>query len=200
MFAILRSGLSLICKRRIADSVGRMTTTRTTLTALALALASVASTGSVLAQPATTGAGHGERTQQAPAPDALHRFTHWLDRSVTDVRDGFKRAVTAVQQAGDRTHDAVKGAAADATGRLGSLQHLHMQVVAVRQRCVVAANGAPDCRRTAEAICRAHGFASGKSLEIQSAEKCPLTALIGGRGSSAGECHTETYILRSVCQ
>jgi hypothetical protein len=173
-----------------------MTTARTTLIALTLAV--LASSGSVLAQPATTGAAHGQQTQ--PAPDALHRFTHWLDRSVTDVRDGFQHAVTAVRQAGDRTHDAVKGAAADATGKLDSLQHLHMQVVAERQRCVVAANGAPDCRRTAEAICRAHGFASGKSLEIQSAEKCPLTALIGGRGSSAGECHTETYIVRSVCQ
>jgi hypothetical protein len=177
-----------------------MTTARTLSIVLALAFPVVAWTGNLLAQPVTTGAAHGEQTEPPPASDPLHRFTRWLDRSVTDVRDGFKHAVAAVRQAGDRTHDAVKGVADDASGKLGTLQHLHMQVITVRQRCVVAANGAPDCRRTAEAICRAHGFTSGKSLEIQSAEHCPLTALIGGRGSSAGECHTETYIVRSVCQ
>jgi hypothetical protein len=68
-----------------------------------------------------------------------------------------------------------------------------------RERCAVAPNGAPDCLVAAEALCRKHGFASGKSIDFTSAEECPARVLLGDR-SVEGECRTVTFISRAMCQ
>ena len=68
-----------------------------------------------------------------------------------------------------------------------------------RERCAIAPNGAPDCVAAAEALCRKHGFASGKSMDFTSAEECPARVLLSGRQSEA-DCTTVTFISRAMCQ
>ena len=63
----------------------------------------------------------------------------------------------------------------------------------------VAPNGAPDCLAAAEALCRKHGFASGKSMDSTSAEECPTRVLLSGRQPGV-ECPTVTFISRAMCQ
>src|SRR5690349_11889936 len=65
-----------------------------------------------------------------------------------------------------------------------------------RERCIAAPNGAPDCVSAAEALCRKHGFTSGKSMDFTSAEECPVRTLLGQNE----ECTTVTFISRAMCQ
>ena len=68
-----------------------------------------------------------------------------------------------------------------------------------KERCELAANGAPDCQTAAENLCRKQGFAGGKSLDFTSAEECPARVYLSGR-HSPGECKTVTFISRAMCQ
>lgn len=74
------------------------------------------------------------------------------------------------------------------------------KIVSGRERCETAANGAPDCRGAIEALCRSKGFAPGKSLDIQSAEKCPARVWISGAQPTKGECRMESYVQRAFCR
>ena len=65
-----------------------------------------------------------------------------------------------------------------------------------RERCASAPNGAPDCVSAAEALCRKHGFATGKSMDFTSAEDCPIKTILG----QTNECTTVTFISRAMCQ
>jgi hypothetical protein len=51
----------------------------------------------------------------------------------------------------------------------------------------------------ANAICKTKGFASGKSVDMTTAEICPAQVYISGRNSGEG-CHTETFVSRALCQ
>ena len=68
-----------------------------------------------------------------------------------------------------------------------------------KERCELAANGAPDCQTAAENLCRKQGFAGGRSLDFTSAEECPARVYLSGR-HSPGECKTVTFISRAMCQ
>jgi hypothetical protein len=74
------------------------------------------------------------------------------------------------------------------------------KVVSGRERCETAANGAPDCRGAIEALCRGKGLAAGKSIDIKSVEKCPARVWISGTRRTQGECRTESYVQRALCQ
>ena len=39
----------------------------------------------------------------------------------------------------------------------------------LRERCPIAPNGAPDCKAAAEIMCRTKGFATGNSVDYQTA-------------------------------
>jgi hypothetical protein len=127
-------------------------------------------------------------------------------------RDSLDRANSTVQGAGDRLGDLSKGAggaareaargAADAArGAAGAVVRLpNARVISGRERCAMAPNGAPDCRAAAEAVCRGKGFASGSSLDMQSAQKCSVRAWLSGRSAEPGECQIETFVTRAMCQ
>jgi hypothetical protein len=51
----------------------------------------------------------------------------------------------------------------------------------------------------ANAICKTKGFASGKSVDMTTAEICPAQVYISGRNSGEG-CRTETFVSRALCQ
>jgi hypothetical protein len=144
-------------------------------------------------------------TAQDPArasePGLFGQIAHWLDHSVDGLGKELKDALGGVERLGDRTHDAVKGAVKDVSAPAVSLPPLpDVRIINRRTICPAATNGAPDCRRAAEAVCRRHGFRSGRSLETRSEEKCSLRAMIARRAGQPGTCRDETYVLRSMCQ
>jgi len=114
--------------------------------------------------------------------------------------DAAKDAAGAAKETARGAVDTAKGAvdtakdAADAVARLPNAR-----VVEGRERCAVAANGAPDCRAAVENVCKSKGFGSGSSLEIQSAEKCSARVWIS-RSRSPGDCETQSFVTRAMCQ
>jgi hypothetical protein len=130
-------------------------------------------------------------------PNVFDRIVNWFDRSATDLKETF----SDFDRFGNRTRDAVKDAAVDVGESAESLAGLpNARIVSKRTLCPAATNGGPDCRRVAQAVCRHHGFTSGKSFEIRSEEKCSVEALLARRLGQSATCRTETYILRAICQ
>jgi hypothetical protein len=103
---------------------------------------------------------------------------------------GAKEAAGAARQATDAAKEA-----ADAVVRLPNAR-----VVEARARCIIAANGAPDCRQAAASVCKAKGFGSGSSLDIQSAQKCPARVWLSGRSPEPGDCEVQSFVTRAMCQ
>jgi hypothetical protein len=69
-----------------------------------------------------------------------------------------------------------------------------------RAACLVAANGAPDCKAGADKLCQSKGYKEGKSLDTDAAEKCSAKVFIPGRQREPGDCKTENYVTRALCQ
>lgn len=88
------------------------------------------------------------------------------------------------------------GRATDGLGRLAR----PTSVATGRVVCKVAANGAPDCKSAADKLCQSKGFTSGNSIESDAAESCPARVLMSGRPPEPGECRTDNYVTRALCQ
>jgi hypothetical protein len=73
-------------------------------------------------------------------------------------------------------------------------------MVSGRTACVVAANGAPDCKLGADRLCQSKGYKEGKSLDVDAAEKCSPKAYIPGRKREPGDCKTENFVIKALCQ
>ena len=69
-----------------------------------------------------------------------------------------------------------------------------------RAACPVAANGAPDCKAGADRLCQSKGYKEGKSLDTDAAEKCSPKVYLPGRKREPGDCRTENYVTRALCQ
>lgn len=122
------------------------------------------------------------------------------DRSVNATKNAAKGAADAASGALNATSDAAKGtvdAAKDAAGAMARLSGT--SVVKARERCAIAANGAPDCHRAAEAMCKAKGFGTGSSINIESERECPPQTWIQRR-AEAGECRVYSYVTSAMCR
>ena len=73
-------------------------------------------------------------------------------------------------------------------------------MVSGRAACLVAANGAPDCKAGADRLCQSKGYKEGKSLDTDAAEKCSPKVYLPGRKRQPGDCKTENYVTRALCQ
>ncbi len=73
-------------------------------------------------------------------------------------------------------------------------------MVSGRAACLVSANGAPDCKAGADRLCQSKGYKEGKSLDTDAAEKCSPKVFIPGRKREPGDCKTENYVTRALCQ
>jgi hypothetical protein len=143
--------------------------------------------------------------QEAPQPPAespgfFASIGRWFDQRVANIKSNLSGAASKVgnlsSEAGNAaktTVDTAKGAA-DAVIRIPTTR-----LVGGHEQCVLAANGAPDCVAAANAICKANGFASGKSTNTTTAEVCKAEVYLAGRSSGDG-CHTETFVSRAICQ
>lgn len=73
-------------------------------------------------------------------------------------------------------------------------------MVSGRTACLVAANGAPDCKAGADRLCQSKGYKDGNSLDTDAAEKCSPKVYVPGYKRQPGDCRTENYVTRAVCQ
>jgi len=129
-------------------------------------------------------------------PGFIDAFGRWIGTSVGNWNSGIKDAAGT---ATDVATDAAKGAGNVVTDTAGAVARIPTtRVIAQRATCPVAPNGAPDCRTAAETICKAAGFASGSSIDFQTAEKCPPVALNRPDGEPA-RCVIESYVTRALC-
>jgi hypothetical protein len=95
----------------------------------------------------------------------------------------------------ERAKDATK----DATETLSNLAR-PSSMVSGRTLCPVSANGAPDCKAAADKLCQGKGYKEGKSLTMDSAEKCSAKVLIPGRTRKPDDCRTDNYVTAALCQ
>ena len=131
----------------------------------------------------------------APPPvGILEALGRWLDDSKAKIDSQIKNTTDAAR---DAAKDAAEKAGQATTGIVvwpGS------KVAQGRVRCAVAPNGAPDCTEAANALCRSKGYGPGKSLEINTAEKCPTWVWLSGRPAPEGTCKVENFVLQAACQ
>jgi hypothetical protein len=119
-------------------------------------------------------------------PGPLGAVGRFIGDSVSGIGAGIKATGKAI---GEVTAPA-RGAAT-AVVRLPNTRF-----VSGNERCAVAPNGAPDCAAAAEALCRAKGFAGGRSLDTQTRYCIPQAAAVGGPLKPA-DC---IYVTRALCQ
>ncbi|MET0678993.1 MAG: hypothetical protein ABW175_24610 [Bradyrhizobium sp.] len=98
--------------------------------------------------------------------------------------------------------EAIEELNAGAKGAGESLSNVAKPSVMVsgRMACLVAANGAPDCKAGADRLCQSKGYKEGKSLDTDAAEKCSPKVYMPGYKRQPGDCRTENYVTRAVCQ
>lgn len=124
----------------------------------------------------------------------------WFDEQAAKVGSGFKDAQEKVENFGHEAGVAAKTTAEGAIDAADAVARIpNTRPVSGHQTCRIAPNGAPDCVAAANALCKAKGFASGKSLDFTTAEVCPPKAMLTGREVNAG-CKTETFVSRALCQ
>jgi hypothetical protein len=98
----------------------------------------------------------------------------------------------------EETIDDLNARAKDAGESLSRLATPAM--VTGRVKCLVSANGAPDCKDAADRLCRTKAFKQGKSLTSDAAETCSAKVLIPGRARKPDDCRTDHYVTRALCQ
>jgi hypothetical protein len=97
------------------------------------------------------------------------------------------------------TIDDLNARAKDAGESLSNMAQPSSMVTG-RAACLVAANGAPDCKAGADRLCRSKGYKEGKSLDTDAAEKCSPKVYLPGRKREPGDCRIENYVTRALCQ
>jgi hypothetical protein len=134
-------------------------------------------------------------------PGFIDAFGRFIGDSAAALNSQINHAHEALGGIGAQTGDAAKSAMDKAKGAADALIGLpNARIVTSREACANAQNGAPDCRAAADSMCRAKGFASGKSLDTQTTRKCPARAWLSGHLPADGECALETFVTRAVCQ
>jgi hypothetical protein len=135
----------------------------------------------------------------APAPanqsgfiDAVGR---WFEERAAKLKTDMQSTQEKLNKLGTQAREATK----EATGAVVGLPN--SRIVTARELCTRAPNGAPDCQTAAATLCRGKGFASGKSLDTVSEQKCNSGRfLLEGRSPSGSECPTEMFVTRAMCQ
>ncbi len=126
-------------------------------------------------------------------PGLFEGIARWFDET-------FSGAGRQVENFGNEAGIAAKttvNSARDAAGAVARIPAV--RVMSGHAKCITAPNGAPDCVAAADALCRAKGFESGKSLDMTTAEVCPAKVMLSGR-SAPGQCKDETFVSRALCQ
>ena len=139
-----------------------------------------------------------EPQPQPPAPEE----NPGLINEIGKLFEKSKSLLPVIKSPGEAIDDLntrAKDAAKDAGESLTNIAKPSVMVKG-RAACVVAANGAPDCKAGADKLCQSNGYKEGKSMDTDAAEKCAPKAFIPGRQRQPGDCKTENYVIRALCQ
>lgn len=127
-------------------------------------------------------------------PGLINEIGKLWEKSKT-ILPTLKSPQEALEDLNTRARDASK----DAGESLSRLAKPSL-MVSGRMGCPVSANGAPDCKAGADKLCQAKGHKEGKSLDTDAAEKCSAKVYLPGRKREPGDCRTEHYVTRALCQ
>lgn len=148
--------------------------------------------------PAAPSAPAAPPADQPPAPpEPPARSNPGLVEEIGKLLKNTTSSLTPTLPSPQQTIDGLNSSAKSATDSLTRIAPLSGQSVAVgRTMCVVAANGAPDCKAASDQLCMQKGYKEGRSLDIEAAQKCSAKAYFSG----ASACKTENFVTRAVCQ
>ena len=150
--------------------------------------------------------------QSKPEPGFFQSIGRWFENGFSSFKNSMKdakgsidnlgdKAATAGKNIGDKAAEVGKNAADATKDAVDAVAKLpKTRVVNGRERCEISPNGAPDCRVAAQSICSAKGLAGGTSMDFVSAEKCPAAVWMNRRKPEPGECVTETFVTRAMCE
>jgi hypothetical protein len=127
-------------------------------------------------------------------PDVIGEIGKMFEKSLS-ILPPLKSPGETIDDLNARAKDAAKDAAVSLS-RLAT----PTSMVSGRMICPVSANGAPDCKLGADKLCQSKAFKEGKSLTTDSAETCSAKVLIPGRARKPGDCRTDNYVTRALCQ
>ena len=131
-------------------------------------------------------------SQQGGFIDTLGR---WLDEGADRFKSNMQNAQETLDKLGNQARESTR----DATAAVVGLPNA--RVVEAREPCVAAQNGAPDCQAAAVTLCRGQGFASGKSLDTRTEQKCKSGRfLLEGRAPTSSDCPAQIFVTRAMCQ
>jgi len=160
------------------------------------ALLAAFSACAILSSATLASAQNGAPPDQANKPGFLSEVGRWFE----GLGSGLRGAQSGVENLGHEAGVAARSTVEDAKNAAGAVTGIsNTRLVKGHEVCAIAPNGAPDCVAAANAICKGKGFASGKSVDMTTAEVCPAKVYLAGRNSGA-DCHTETFVSRAVCQ
>ncbi|HEY0223353.1 MAG TPA: hypothetical protein VGC38_02445 [Pseudolabrys sp.] len=126
----------------------------------------------------------------AESPGFFGTIASWFGSTFQQAGKGVATFSHEAGIAAKTTVDTAK----DAAGAVAKIPGVRM--VTGHEKCRNAPNGAPDCQAAADAVCKAKGFETGKSMDMTTAQVCPASVLLSGRG----ECKDETFVSRALCQ
>jgi hypothetical protein len=167
------------------------------LVLLSLTLAALAPAGAQeppRAQPEPPAAAPAPPPQPGPA-GPFGTIGRFLDESLQGLGQGLKGAREQMDDLTGRAGSAAKDAASSMPLRRPS-------IVAGHERCLPAPNGAPDCVTATAVMCRASGFETGSSIDMQTEQKCPAVTPSGPASPPLDEsqCWLESYVIRALCR
>jgi hypothetical protein len=150
------------------------------------------------AQPATP-----DRPAAAPVESAPSRTPPAREENpglINEMGKMFEKSLSILPtlKSPGETIDDLNARAKDAGETLSRLATPAM--VTGRMKCLVSANGAPDCKDAADKLCQTKEFKQGKSLTSDAAETCSAKVLIPGRARKPDDCRTDHYVTRALCQ
>ena len=140
--------------------------------------------------------------QQIEPPPPAPAENPGLINEIGKLFEKSKSLLPSIKSPGETIDDLnarAKDAAKDAGDNLTNMAKPSIMVKG-RAACVVAANGAPDCKAGADKLCQSKGYKEGKSIDTDAAEKCSPKVFIPGRQREPGDCKTENYVTRALCQ
>lgn len=133
----------------------------------------------------------------AAQPEPPARTNPGLVEEIGKLLKGTTSSLTPSLPSPQQTIDELNSTTRKATDSLTRIAPLSGQSVVVgRTMCIVASNGAPDCKSASDQLCREKGYKEGRSLDIEAAQKCSAKAYFSGGGA----CRTENFVTRAICQ
>jgi hypothetical protein len=152
---------------------------------------------SASAAPSAQAAPSADQPPAAPDPEPPVHSNPGLVEEIGKLLKGTTSSLTPSLPSPQQTIDGLNSTTRKATDSLSRIAPLSGQSVVVgRTMCIVASNGAPDCKSASDQLCREKGYKEGRSLDIEAAQKCSAKAYFSGGGA----CRTENFVTRAVCQ